>query len=102
MRWSAEKSSAVAAVASALAALVALVITLQERHTPYKTALYSERWKAIEEYAQASANLSTALHQAAIAVPAEVGNPETLSKMSDAQLLAAAKGARPAITAWGQ
>lgn len=98
---SAEKWSAVAGVGSAVAAAFALIITLQERHTPYKTALYSARWNAIEAYARASANLSTALNLVAIQVPDEVGDPATLAKMSDDQMLAAAKVARPAITAWG-
>lgn len=97
----AEKWSAVAAIASAGAAFFALVITLQERDTPYKTALYTARWQAIENYAQASADLSTALHLAAVAVPPRASEPNTLMKMSDAELRQAARAARPAIEAWG-
>ena len=102
VKMTAKSWSAVAGISSAAAAVFALIITLQERHTPYKTALYSARWSTIEEYARASANLSTALNLAAIAVPDEVGSPVTLAKMSDKQMLAAAKAARPAITAWGE
>lgn len=99
--WGAEQWSALAALFSALAAGLALWVTLEERHTPYKTALYSARRTAIEDYARASANLSTALNLAAIAVPAKAGDPQTLAEMSDAELQSAAKAARPAIAAWG-
>lgn len=97
----AEKWSAVAAVASAVAAGAAVYVTLQERDTPYKTALYTARWDAISEYAKASANLSTTLALTTNAVPIAVGNPKLLAGMSEAQLLAAGKAARPAVSAWG-
>ena len=98
---STERWSAVAAVASAVAAGLALIITLQERDTPYKTALYTARWQAIEDYAQASADLTTALNLAAIAVPPKASEPDALARMTDAELRQAAKAARPVIEAWG-
>lgn len=101
-KWGAEHWAAVSAAASAVAALAAVTISIEERPTPYLAALYTARWSAIEEYARASANLSTALSLAAIRTPASAEDPESLSKMSDAELLAAARAARPAIAAWGE
>lgn len=98
----AERWSAVAAVASGVAAIAALIVTLQERDTPYKTALYSARWGAIADYSKASANLSTVLARTTILVPATVGDPHLLAAMSDREMLNAAKAARPAIDAWGE
>lgn len=71
-------ASAVAGIGSAIAAFQAVQLASQERDTPYKTALYAARWEAIQEYARASANLSTALNLAAIAVPVEAERPQTL------------------------
>lgn len=94
--------AAYSAKSSFLAADAASTQVKMAKVTPFQAALYAARLSAIQEYARASADLSTALHLAIIRVPDTLEHPHTLQAMTDQELMKAAIAARPMIEAWGK
>lgn len=93
-------SAAASANASAVAAVCALIITFQERSTPYKTALFSARCEAIKEYAEASTALQQEVSRLQQSVPIQITSSSGVSTLSDAQVAEISREAYKVYPAW--
>lgn len=94
------RAATIAALFSAVAAMGSLAVAFQERPTPFRSALYSARWQALSEYSEAAARFQSALKRAELSVFLTVDTPEQMQRMTDAQMEAAARAARPVWDAW--
>ena len=88
------------AIASAVAAICALVVSCQERSTPYKTALFTARWEAIKEYAEASTALQQELSRLKESMPIQVGYAKGIASLTDAQIIDIAEEAHKIYPTW--